>query len=124
MGNNAKCIQHKDARDPILRLTATNDNGEIFECENEEEMISYMAKLNLPRQQQSIKIPFMTSPLVDIFGYLAKDKVAQAVINGTFMAPADTPKYVLEFLDTLIMPDAIKELGPVDVRTSGRDDKL
>ena len=47
MGNNAKCIRQKNTCDPILRATATNDNGEIFECENEEEMVSYMAKSNL-----------------------------------------------------------------------------
>ena len=41
MGNNAKCIRHKNTRDPILQATATNDNGEIFECKNEEEMVSY-----------------------------------------------------------------------------------
>ena len=77
MGNNSKCIQQKNVRDPILRATATNDSGEIFEYENEEEMIAYMAKSNLSRQQQSIETLFMTKPLVDIFGYIALDKVAQ-----------------------------------------------
>ena len=52
----------------------------------------------------------MTSTLVNILGYLAEDKVAQEVINGTFIAPGITPKYVLEFLDTLIMLDVIREL--------------
>ena len=36
MGNNSKCIRQKNVRDPILRATATNNLGEIFECENEE----------------------------------------------------------------------------------------
>ena len=74
----------ENVRDPILRATATNDSGEIFECENEDEMVEYMAKSNLSRQQQSIETPFMTHPLVDIFGYLATDEVAQSVINGTY----------------------------------------
>ena len=65
----------------------------------------------------------MTSPLVDTFGYLAEDKVAQAVIKGTFIAPADTPKYVLEFLGTLVMSDAIRELGPVNLKTSCEDNR-
>ena len=60
----------------------------------------------------------MTSPLVDIFGYLVKDKVAQSVINGTYQPPQNTPKYVKEFLQTLEMPAAIRELGPVDLLTS------
>ena len=65
----------------------------------------------------------MTNPLVDIFGYLGKDKVAQAVINGTFIAPANSPKYVLEFLDKLVMPDAIREPGPVDLKTSCKENR-
>ena len=77
-----------------------------------------MAKLNLSQQQQSIEISSMINPLADIFGYLAEDKVTKAVINGTFRAPADTPKYVLEFLDTLVMLDTIRELGLVDLKKS------
>ena len=60
-------------------------------------MVVYMAKSNLSQQQQSVKTPFMTKPLVDIFEYSAEDKIAQAVINGTFKPLADTPKYVIEF---------------------------
>ena len=60
---------------------------------------------------------------MDIFGYLAEDKVAQSVINGTFIAPADTPKYVLEFLDTLVIPGANRELGPMNLKTSCEDNR-
>ena len=49
MGNNDKCIQQQNARDPILQATATNNNREMFEYENEEGMVLYMAKLNLSR---------------------------------------------------------------------------
>ena len=68
MGNNSKCIQQKNVRDPIIRATAINNSGEIFECKNEEEMIAYMVKSKISQQQQSIETPFMTNPLVDIFG--------------------------------------------------------
>ena len=123
MSYNDKCIRQKNVRDPILRAMATNDSGEIFECKNEEEMVAYIAKSNLSQQQQNIETPFMTKPLVHIFGYLAEDRVAQTVINGTFQAPADTPKYVLKFLETLVMPDAIRELGPVDLTTSCEENR-
>ena len=68
----------------------SNDSGEIFECKHEEEMIAYMTNSDLSRQQQSINTLFMTKPLVDIYGYLAEDKFAQSVINGTFQPPAKT----------------------------------
>ena len=65
----------------------------------------------------------MTTPLVDVFGYLAKDKVAQSVIHGTYQPPPNTPKYVKEFLQTVEMPAAIRELGPVDLSTSCEEKK-
>ena len=55
---------------------------------------------------------------MDIFGYLAEDKVAQAVINGTFQQLVDTSKYVIEFFEILVMSDPIRETGPVDLTTS------
>ena len=114
----------QNTRDHTLRVTVTDNHGEIFECENEEEMVSYMAKSNLSRQQHSIETPFMSSPLVDIFRYLAEDKVAQAVINGTFISTVNTPKYVLDFLDTLVILDTITELGPVDLETSYKKNRM
>ena len=60
MGNNTKCVQQKNVRDPILWVMATNNSREIFEYEDEKEMVAYMAKSNFSQQQQSIKTPFMT----------------------------------------------------------------
>ena len=85
MGRNAKCIRKKILRDPIVRATATNSQGEVYECLQEDTMVAAMAKSNLNRQQQSNDTPFMTLSLVDIFGYLANDKPAMEVINGTFV---------------------------------------
>ena len=44
MGNNDKCVHQKTHVILFFRATATNDNGKIFECKNEEGMVSYMAK--------------------------------------------------------------------------------
>ena len=51
MGRNAKCIRHKNLRDPIVRVTATNFQGEVYECLQEDTMVAAMAKSNLNRQQ-------------------------------------------------------------------------
>ena len=65
----------------------------------------------------------MTKPLVEIFGYLVEDKVAQSVINGTFQPPANTRKFVIKFLGTLVMPEEIRELGPVDLTMSCEENR-
>ena len=76
MGRNTKCIHHRNLRDPVVRAIVTNSQGEVYECLQEDTMVAAMAKSNLNRQQQINDTPFMTSPLVDIFGYLANDKPA------------------------------------------------
>ena len=67
--------------------------------------------------------PFMRKPLVDLSRNSAEDKVSQAVINSTFQTPVDTPKYVFEFLEILVIPDTIRELGPVDLTPSCEENK-
>ena len=39
MRNSCKCIGHTNVRDPILGAKGTNENGEIFKCKNEEEIV-------------------------------------------------------------------------------------
>ena len=57
-----------------------------------------MAAFNLTRQQQCIGTPFMFSPLIDNFGYLANEELAQQVINGTYIPPLWASKYAKEFI--------------------------
>ena len=63
----------------------------------------------------------MTEPLLSYFGYLANKKVAQEVLNGTYVPPPNSPKYVVEFLATLVMLEAMRKLGPVDLLISQSD---
>ena len=63
----------------------------------------------------------MKEPLLTHFGYLANNKAAQEVLNRTYVPPSNTSKYVIEFLATLVMPELIKKLGPVDLTISQRD---
>ena len=77
-----------------------------------------MAKSNLSRQQQSNDTSFITLPLVDIFGYFANNKPATEVINGTFVPPEGTPKYVLELQEVLQMLESIHVLGSIDLRVT------
>ena len=87
LGIKSRIIRQKHKNDPILQATATNEAGQVYECTDESEMVKAMAKSNLSRQQQSTSTPFMTEPLLTDFGYLANDKAAQEVLNGTYVPP-------------------------------------
>ena len=66
----------------------------------------------------------MTKLLVDEFSYLTYEKVAQQVLAETYEPPPGTHKYVVEFLQTLIMLASIRKLGPVDLFASQLDNSL
>ena len=69
---------------------ATNEAGQVYKYTDESEMVAGMAKFNLGQQQQSTSIPFMEKPLLTDFGYMANDKAAQEVLNGTYVPPPNT----------------------------------
>ena len=50
MGSKARSIRAKGIKDPVLRATATDENGNEFECNSQETMIPIIAKSNLERQ--------------------------------------------------------------------------
>ena len=60
----------------------------------------------------------ITETLLSNFQYLPSGRAAQQVLTGTYVVPLDTPKYVLEFLATLVMPETICKLGLVDLSIS------
>ena len=66
----------------------------------------------------------MKAPLVNIYGYLANGKAPMEVINGTFVPPEGTPQYILDFLEVLKMPDAIRELGPVNLSITPEENQM
>lgn len=47
VGPKSKNNRQKNKRGPILRVTATNSNDQIYECTNEEGMVAATEKSNL-----------------------------------------------------------------------------
>ena len=78
-------------------------------------MVPIIAASNLSRQQQSKGSPFMISPLVDDFGYLAKEEYAKQIIVGTYQISEGICSYATEFIQTLKMIEAVKELGEINL---------
>ena len=73
-------------------------------------MVPVIAASNLSTQQQSKRLPFMVSPLVDNFGYLAKEEYANQIIAETYQIPERTCSYATEFIQTLKMSEVVKNL--------------
>ena len=56
----------------------------------------------------------MEPAFVADFGYLADTAAALEVINGTYVAPDGMNKYLVDLLETMKMPDAIRAKGPLN----------
>ena len=67
--------------------------------------------------------PFLTEPLVEIFGYLANPEVAQQVINGTYVASPGTPLIVVDFLLALKRPKSTRERKEVNLLVTEAENK-
>jgi hypothetical protein len=55
------------------------------------------------QSNQRYSAPFMMSPLVDDFGYLALGPAASAVLEGSYIPPPGTDEYARKLFDQLKM---------------------
>jgi hypothetical protein len=119
MGQAAPNIRRKNTKDPVLREVATDAEGNTYECNSQDTMVPAMGKSNSLRQQQCTQTPFQMVPLLDIMGYLMdNDKIAQQVMDGTFIPPEGTDEVAIELLETLKMEDSVRQLDPLDMSIS------
>ena len=101
LGWKARQITGKSAKEPVLRAITTDEHGDTIELNRQEDMIPVLAESNKSRQQQCENTPFMTAPLLQDFGYLPPEELANQVMEGTYDPPPGTCPYAVEFLATL-----------------------
>ena len=78
---------------------------------------------NKQRFFQSSNTPFMISPLLDDFGYLADTAAADQVLNGTYQPPDGTDQYAKLLLDQLYIPWEVTKMVPISVDISTKEHK-
>jgi hypothetical protein len=70
------------------KVIATDSTGQWIECTTQEDIKAGCQEENLQCFSQTSSTPFMTSPLVDDFGYLAQGPSTLAVLEGTYAPPS------------------------------------
>jgi len=68
---------------------------------------------NQEKFSQSFHTPFYQPPLTREFGFLSLTPSAQAVLDGFYEAPPNTPLHILDLLIELQTPDGIKDVGRI-----------
>ena len=111
-------------KNAVLKAIATDNDGVEHVLETQKEMVPAMAESNLRRQQQCQGTPSMMLPFLDDFGYLANTPAAMSIIEGTYVPPAGTNPYLVEFLSCLEMLPSIQASPLFPVVINEQDNRL
>ena len=103
----------KSSKGGISFAIAPNDAGEWVEVSTQFELEAACMKENEAKFRQANNTPFMTSPLLDDFGYLPVGPNADAVLSGDYQPPADADPYAIRFLRHLKMSPKVLTAEPV-----------
>jgi hypothetical protein len=112
---NVKRMNQKMKSFGTSKIIAPNSSGSWVEFTSKEDIEAGCQQENSQRFSQTESTPFMTSPLIDIFGYLAQGPAADSVLDGSFVPPPGTDPYAVKLLAELKMAAAVREAPPMRV---------
>jgi hypothetical protein len=84
---NIKRMNHKLKSFGTSKVLAPDAQGQRTECTSKEDIEQGCQEENSQRFSQTKDTPFMSSPLVDDFGYLALGPAALTVLDGSYIPP-------------------------------------
>jgi hypothetical protein len=100
------------------RIVAPNEEGHWVECMAKEDIEAGCKGENERRLSQTGSTPFMTSPLLEDFGYLAQGSATADVLAGTYVPPPGTDVYAKKLLLQLKMDPRVAQAPPMNVTFS------
>jgi hypothetical protein len=106
----------------VIRLYTTNADGTIHELTTKKEVERACMIENEDCFSQSEDTSFMTSPLLEDFGYLANTKATDQVLQETYIIPPNTDKYAALLLKELQKIDS--EKNPIIPTTLSADEHV
>ncbi len=111
-GMSARRVTGKMQGGAVTKVIGTDAHGQPIECITKSTIERACLDCNelKYRQCELQKTPFMTDPLLSIFGHLGETEAVQQVLDGTFHVPAEVDEYTSKFIMAMRMPDAIRHL--------------
>jgi hypothetical protein len=115
---NVKMMNWKIKSLGTSKVIAPDSTGQWIECTTQEDIEAGCQQENSQRFSQTSSTPFMTSPLVEDFGYLAQGPSTLAVLEGTCAPPPGTDIYTCKLLRQLQMDPHVAVAPPMKVTFS------
>ena len=107
--------RHKLKSFGTSRIIAPDSTGVWIEQISKDEIEGGCTWENSRRFSQTSATPFMTSPLVEDFGYLAQGSATAAILDGSYVPPPSTDVYAQKLLRELRMDPAVAASPPINV---------
>jgi hypothetical protein len=99
-----RTVQQNNTRTAITYVEHTNDDNIDVECFYGEAIDAACIQEGIQRYSQAQDTPFLTSPLLEDFGFLGKQTTIEAVLNGTYVCPPEVDNYTHKIIHELRRP--------------------
>ena len=97
---------------PVTKLFRTTAQGKQ-ECTTQQDLSMACIIENKKRFSHTFDTPPMCTALIDSIGYDAEKEGGKQILDGTFVSPLGTPKYMHTVLDPLSMPQLVVHRGTI-----------
>jgi hypothetical protein len=95
----------KKPRAAITYVEYTDENGLEQECTTREEIDDTCIDEGYKRYAQSHNSPFLTSPLLEDFGFLGNQTRVQDILDGTYECSVEVDEFTKQFIQELRRPE-------------------
>ena len=101
----------------VTKLFHTTAEGKQ-ECTTQKDMSMTCISENVKQFSQTFDTPPMCASLIERIGYDAEKEGGRQILDGTFVSPLGTPKYIQKVLDHLRMPQIVVHRGTLSTLIS------
>ena len=108
-GRNVKRMNGKLGNSRVTKLWFTEEDGTRTLCDTQLSMESACFHENESRFSQTELSPPMMEPMLSELGILGDTDQADAILDGTYVAPPGTDRYMVELLHEMRRPSAIRQ---------------
>jgi hypothetical protein len=115
-----KVIQ-KNPREAITYMEYTDEFGVEHKCVDKEAIDRACINEGYRRYAQSQDAPFLTTPLVNDFGFLNSQTNVKKVLNGTYECPTELDEFTKKFIAELQQPENLHQHNIINGYTTTKD---
>ena len=111
MGRAVRRVKRKMFQ-PVTKLSFTDEQG-THDCYTQKDIAAVCIVENKKRFSQSRSTPPMHASLIERIGYNAEKEGGKQILDGTFVIPSGTQKYMIKVIEKLRKPNSVKAKGDI-----------